>query len=565
MRKLLLSGIILLFLGLPGVVRAYTITRDPQYIVFNLSKVNDLDWAAPEAVWQKDTKPQVQRAIREIKQRLPAGSAERKLAWSTLLEYMNFPLDTPSEASPYVIKIRRILELAEEEQLPVFIPLNGFQWWDELPELYNWWDPDGTHTQASFFARQKTKDFKQRFIRGYNPENKWNVEWQNYTTPMQLNWRNWGGGGFQLAPPPNILKHTRTANTYRSVLDGRFTAIVTELSKTLTRWQDTGKEDLFAGISLGTEVSLNASVTRSDEFIPYGYRAIQELLCPADDPTCGIKNSWNNETIRFARQDALQSYLFDMSLIAHKIGLPKQRVYTHVYADMYVGNPRFEKYADAAFTPFARPGISLYGSATNPLGLKQWSEALKEQAYPAWGTLEYAAGTSYGSWASGLQNTLNNPVDSAKIMDVYNWDEYRTTAAVEAIAAFLKTNPQPSSCMLPEILPITRDSTQNPSNLEWRYIPDSAAANISTLKLHVTSVLSSFSLPVQEKISPVSPDQRRISTASIPYGTHAWYIEAEGCNGAKKQFSEPQTVIMSATFGNISPVNWFVRFLKRLH
>ena len=35
------------------------------------------------------------------------------------------------------------MEIAEEEDLPVFMPLNGVQWWDEQPELWNYWDKDG--------------------------------------------------------------------------------------------------------------------------------------------------------------------------------------------------------------------------------------------------------------------------------------------------------------------------------------------------------------------------------------------------------------------------------------
>ncbi len=122
----------------PRYANAFTITSDPQYIVMNFSEINELNWAAPEEEWQLIIKPKILDQLYQLKTALPPGTANRKLAWSTLQEYMNTPMDAPSIDSYYVKKIRRILEITEEENLPVFLPLNGFQWWDELPELYNW-------------------------------------------------------------------------------------------------------------------------------------------------------------------------------------------------------------------------------------------------------------------------------------------------------------------------------------------------------------------------------------------------------------------------------------------
>ncbi len=544
-------------------VQAYSITSDPQYIVMNLASVNELNWAAAEDEWLSTIKPQIVKDIAEIKATLPAGSQNRKLAWSTLMEYMNFPLDTPSEESVYAIKMRRILELAEEQNLPVFIPLNGFQWWDELPELYNWWDPDGTHTPQSFFARQKTKDFRERFIKGYNPENRWNVDWQNFTTPMQLNVRNWGGGGFRLAPPPNILRHTRSPLTYRDVLEKRLTVILAVLAKKLAVWEKTGREELFVGVSLGTEISLNASVTTSDEFKPYGYRAIQDLLCPSGDWTCGNSKNFPATTLTKARQDALQSYLFDLSLVTHAAGLPKQRVYTHVWADIYSGSPRFEKYGETAFTPYSRGGISLYGSATNPFALPQWLEAMRTQFYPAWGAVEYSTDKVYSNWSQGMENTLNSAISPAKVVVIYNLREHRNTPAIPALASFLRADPK-VTCSLPEIIPQTADDTQNPDILEWRYVPNGDRKNIEQLFLHVASRQTTYGANIQDHAYKLANDTTVASIDDIPYGSHDWYIEAIGCRGQKKQFSEPRVVNVQANFLNILPLNWIFRTFRRL-
>ena len=128
-----------------------------------------------------------------------------------LLEYTDFPLDTPSHNSPYLVRIRRILDLAETVNIPVFIPLNGVQWWNEMPELWNFWDSDGNQTPGCAndeykipgrcaFPKLTNPEYRKRFIAGYNPENKWNVEWEDWETPMKFNTRNWGGGDVLVAP-----------------------------------------------------------------------------------------------------------------------------------------------------------------------------------------------------------------------------------------------------------------------------------------------------------------------------------------------------------------------------
>src|SRR3989344_2161723 len=232
-------------------VHAFQLTTDPQYVVMNFSEINELNWAAPEDEWQTKIKPIILKQLDEFQRALPRGTTQRKLAWSTLEEYMNTPMDTPSQASVYAIKMRRILDIAEETNLPVFVPLNGFQWWDELPELYNWWDPDGSNTDPKFFSRQDNpEDFKRRFIAGYNPDNKWNVEWQDAQTPMKLNYRNWGGGGFRLAPPPNLVGNPKVEKSYRSVQEQRLRAITSEIAKKYKEWKSEGKEHLFIGLSI---------------------------------------------------------------------------------------------------------------------------------------------------------------------------------------------------------------------------------------------------------------------------------------------------------------------------
>lgn len=544
--------------------RAFTITEDPQYVVMNFSTINELNWATPESEWQHAIKPQVLLQIHQLKQVLPSGSDQRKLAWSTLEEYMNTPLDIPSENSVYAMKLKRILEITEEENLPVFLPFNGFQWWDELPELYNWWDVDGTHTPAVFFNRQKTADFKERFIRGYNPDNKWNVEWQSYTQPMNLNWRNWGSGGFRLAPPPNLEVQYRAPLTYRQVQAGRLKILLKILAQKLEDWQKENKAYLFAGLTIGTEVSLNASATSKDEFQPYGYRGIQDELCSKNQATCGAQLKFTPQQIVTARQEVVAQYLNDLSRTAVNFGIPKQRIYTHVWSEATTGDPRYSNYAAAAWNYYSRPGISLYGYADKPFELRDWEKMITESGLPAWGAVEYSVPKEKTAGVKALTSVLNSSLDSAKVVTLYNWSEHKDTPAIAALQQILNETPTQLTCTLPEVIPLTPNYSDTPSVLEWRYFnTHNSPTNSTKATLHLqkglmiepasvqTNVLqTTFNLPLLSAGVP----ELKTSLPQLPDGVYSWYIELDGCTtpdgvAQQKQFSEPR--VMMITHHNI--------------
>lgn len=585
-KKLAATSVFTLICFVAGLVvapyaRALTFTPadDPQYVVMNFSTINELNWAVPEDEWQKTVKPQVLEQINELRTALPARGAQHKLAWSTLMEYMNFPLDMPSANSPYAIKMRRILEIADEENLPIFVPLNGFQWWDQLPELYNWWDPDGTHTDPKFFARQKNpEDFKQRFIAGYDPNNKWNVEWQDWQTPMQLNYRNWGGGGFRLAPPPNLSTQLNYPNdqrpkrTYRQVQWQRLNVILQQLTPFLEKWQKEGRTDLFAGLTIGTEVSLNASVKPADEFLPYGYRDVQDVLCDPQHPSCGVGAHFSAAQIAAAREQSVNRYLVDLTHVVESFGIPKQRVYTHVWSEAKKGEPRHVDYAAAAATLYARPGMSFYGYAQDPLSLPDWAAALKDNGESSWGASEYSAGTSQAAWQKGLKNIFSNALDPAHVMVIYNWSEHKGTGAIPALKSFLSAEvPKTASasasvtttCSLPEIFPADDDGLKNPSHFAWTYLSDSTLPQNVTAVLHIKQggeIRADMPDVVAQKVP--STDQS-VATPALSPAVYSWYVETVGCGG-QAQLSEPKRFVIVPPANVPKNPDWVDWVVKRL-
>ncbi len=546
----------------------FSIHNDPQYIIINVADFYFTDWQADEETWQNQVKPEVIEKLQEIKDAVGSSGNEdgsRKLAWSTLLEYTDFPLDEPSNESNYALQARRILEIADETEFPVFMPLNGFQWWNQVPELWNYWDYDGNQTLGCEndyfedivgyagsepiyrckFNKLRDPEFRERFISGYNEENKWNVEWQDYETPMYLNWRNWGAGGFQLAPPPNIADHTRTELSYHDFQEARFALILDQITDQLSKWQQQNKLDLFVGFSIGTEVSLNASVTKADEFIPYGYRSIQDTLCPTDQPTCGEEKDWSKSQLHEYRKQVVFEYLQTLSCLAVRKGIPKQRIYTHVWSEASPGEPRYTNYFESAINLYSRPGLSLYGKAQNPLGFSVLSQTLEKHNQPVWAAPEFSTDKDGTSWSKALRNTLSNQVNPAQLITVYNWREHVGTPAVSQIALWLKQEQKEYLYDLSPVIPQNEVISFDPQELRWDTLHSDKADKVELI-VYKHEPASMHASPYA--VFRIDGNKNFWETKTLSSGVYWWYVRREGVTEQGDTIvrtSQPQVFVKS--------------------
>ena len=66
------------------------------------------------------------------------------------------------QSPPKTIQDRLVqyLNLSVKYSVPLIIQIDGECWWNNRPDLWNWWDPDRA---------------------GFNPENRYNVEWTDWT------------------------------------------------------------------------------------------------------------------------------------------------------------------------------------------------------------------------------------------------------------------------------------------------------------------------------------------------------------------------------------------------
>ncbi|MDO8497521.1 MAG: hypothetical protein Q7S61_03175 [bacterium] len=557
-------------------LKAVEITNDPIFIVINFSdSFHNLDWAAHEDIWQKNIKPLAKLRLRNIKNILNYNPTQSQyiLAWSTLMEYTNYPLDKPSDSSLYTIRMKRMMELSEEENFPIFIPLNGFQWWDELPEIWNYWDYDGNQTPGcknnEFSEVDDKKDdkviyrckfeklrdplFRQRFIKGYNPENKWNVDWEDWETPMKISTRNWGGGDILVAPPPNIVNHNNSSISFNKLQTQRYTSLVDTISAVLNRWDKQGKQYLFAGISIGTEVSLYGSINpKKNEIKAYGYRALQDTFCPQNNPLCGKDANWNSAELRQKREKILFNYFNGLAKIAHDYGIPKQRIYSHVWNEKDKSDIDYVNGFGSSITLYSRPGQSAYGIANNPLNFSLLSMSLKKNGYPGWAVPEFAPLVRDDkNWHDALYNTLRSPVDVPKVIDIYNETDILNTAAIPQLKAILNENKIVNRCMVSEVFSALPNESVDPLLFEWNVLnKKDNATKMEVVLWDTNQVPVSVNESTHVYSINVKSSQEDALTfklpKNMPEGLYYWAVKRVGCNGEKWTLSNLSSFVIQS-------------------
>ena len=98
------------------------------------------------------------------------------------------------------------------------------------------------------------------------------------------------GGDVLVAPSPNII-----GRDFSRVNKERFLIILQEISKQIEKWNEKKKGYLFAGISVGTEVTLNGAIEQGDaNFKPFGYRAILDMF--------GTQKDWSKDELHEMRK-----------------------------------------------------------------------------------------------------------------------------------------------------------------------------------------------------------------------------------------------------------------------
>ena len=160
--------------------------------------------------------------------KLGTGGARRHLAW--MLRILAFQ-DTDEAALR--ARLRAAFSLAEAKDLPLALHVDFEFWWENRPDLWNWWDPT---------------------MPGYDPANRYNVEWSDWDTPVKERVIDWGTP-VVLKPPPCF-----GSQRVRDEARARGTVIAQEVLDWYQHLIAIGRPDLLVGINPTGETSVPPDV-----------------------------------------------------------------------------------------------------------------------------------------------------------------------------------------------------------------------------------------------------------------------------------------------------------------
>ncbi len=319
--------------------------------------------------------------------------------------------------------LRRVLELSEATDTPVLIQLDGEQWWDSRPDLWNWWDPS---------------------LPGFDPANRENVEWFGWTSDdaLKIAWRNWGQQ-LRVLPPPNLM-----SPRYRKACHAKMELMI----PVILNWAKNlpaSKKDLLVGVKVGWESSIGVNAW----YYPNGNELVNK---PASgDPKTGVNGQEppargvaqigfaavktagirkNGEISEADLAKVVQRHLDDLSRKASQLGVPREKLFTHG-----VGWKEGELLYQTAINKDSCPGWSFYKHAADPAKDSGVQAALKKSDAPFWAATEWLFQGGGEKWRPALEKTLADK--RCRYVCIYNWESIRNnSAALEAIQQIVSTS-----------------------------------------------------------------------------------------------------------------------------
>lgn len=366
-----------------------------KYIFLNTMPGNPFKTGKPKTITGK--------LFKEITGKIDAPeNPKMRLGISIIFDYLAADIDSVEQS------LKTLLKLSEEANVPVLLHLDGINWMNGRPDIWNWWDPKKP---------------------GYNPENKKNVEWTSWdeSSAIKISWRNWGTQ-FRTSPAPNLSSPV--------VINAQMGALK-KLVPHIVSWYEAlppDKKYLLGGVKLGHETSIGVNAY----FYKNGNRYIEEMpnsnkLDPMESynpeggysggltpigynavKTAGIKNKG-----RITARDlelVVHKYLDTISQYVNSLGVPKDLLYTHQGGNF----APWEKHLSfaPASNQYSLPGWSFY--STNPNGAGDLGDVLDRRPDQGWAAAEWWwPGNNQLEWMYNIQTTLS--YKGCRYLAIFNW------------------------------------------------------------------------------------------------------------------------------------------------
>lgn len=338
-----------------------------------------------------------------------------KVGVGVIVSYFAYP---PEEAAS---RLKHYLTYAERYDLPIIVQIDGEQWLENRPDLWNWWNPE---------------------MPGYHPDNKHNVEWTGWSPDeaVKIGWRNWGRQ-LRVLPMPNLMSETYQEACKREM--GKLVPIVVDWYRGLAP----EKKYLFVGLKVGWESSIGVN----NWHYPAGNLMLDKP--ESEDPVYGVTpDSLPSRgvasigyaavsTLGLARDGALtqahitevvRRHLEGLSRTCAQLGIPRAHLFTHCG-----GWSAGESLYTAALNDYACPGWSFYDYAGNPVLDTTAMNALALSDAPYWGAVEWLyTGKNAAGWGAAIRQTLSIP--AIRYLCIYNWEGIKADReSVDAIRELL--------------------------------------------------------------------------------------------------------------------------------
>ena len=303
-------------------------------------------------------------------------------------------------------QLEEFLRLSAQHDIPIVVQLDGESWWEARPDLWNWWDASKP---------------------GFNPSNRFNVEWSGWQPDdaVRIAWRNWGQI-IRVLPPPNLM-----SPAYREACHTEMKRLVPVI---LNWWRGlpAEKQWLLIGIKVGWESSIGVNAW----YYPDGNKLAAQPA--SNDPTNGVKGSLvpargmaqigyasvKTSGIRSAGEvteadlaEVVRRHLEDLSRVASNLGVPRDKLFTHVG-----GWKGKELLYGAADNQFSCPGWSFYRHANDPRNDEGVQAALSRSDAPHWAAVEwlYRGKNEVRTWTRAFENVFADP--RCRFLCIYNWE-----------------------------------------------------------------------------------------------------------------------------------------------
>jgi hypothetical protein len=432
------------------------------------------------------------------------GNEQRKLGIGVLLYYNEYDFENVKQS------LRRLLIYSKIHSVPIFLSLDGFQWWGDAnqwngrPDLWNWWDLRGP---------------------GYNPDNKNNVEWTcwNSSCAIDKSWRNWGSE-FEVRSHPNLASRAFIeANKQR----------LSELIPIIVNWYNNDlsadQKWLFGGIALGTEVDIgtnyyyypngNSTGGSVKDSVQLGFAAVKTLNLSG-----GITTGNLNEVIR--------RYLNELDKFAFDSGIPRNKIFNHVGgSDLFPrSNNLIYQTAEAAVNAYGNPGWSFYSDITqNPQSFTGLSTALNQVNNGEWASPEWLTWAGdYNGWAQALRNSLN--YRNNRFINIANWEGIRDKQYVlDALKTVVNENP-PCWVSSPSMQSATVNG--NTATLTWQRGTNNDAVYLNTSTVGEFTVAGTFK--TVNIVNDVVTNRNSYTINDLTNGKYYWELIADGCGNQRK-------------------------------